>query len=158
SDLTLPGVPGVIIGHNDRIAWGITNAAPDVQDLYVERFDPVNPGRYLFRGRWEPASLVHEVIRVRGRRDPVVETVRLTRHGPILNDVVNGLDPFLALRWVALQPGTVFAGVLRLDRARTWEEFRRALRLWTDPAQNFVYADAAGNIGYQLPGRIPIRA
>ena len=155
---TLPGVPGVIIGHNDRIAWGITNAGPDVQDLYIERFDPANPGRYVFRGRWQPASTVREVIRVRGRRHPVVETVRLTRHGPVLNDVVNGLNTFLALRWDALRPGTVSTAVLRLDRAGTWQEFRGALRLWTGPAQNFVYADREGNIGYQLPGRIPIRA
>jgi penicillin amidase len=155
---TLPGIPGVIVGHNDRIAWGVTNAAPDVQDLYIERFDPADPGRYLFRGRWESASSVREVIGVRGRREPVMETVRLTRHGPILNDVVGGLDPFLALRWDALRPGTVSTAVLRLDRARTWDEFRGALRLWTGPAQNFVYADREGNIGYQLPGRIPVRA
>ena len=155
---TIPGVPGVLIGHNADVAWGVTNAAPDVQDLYIERFDPSDPTRYLYRGRWEPATVVRETIRVRGRPDPVAADVRITRHGPILNDVVDGLGSFLALRWTALDPGTIFASVLRLDRARTWREFRAALRLWTVPAQNFVYADRQGNIGYQLPGRIPIRA
>ncbi len=155
---TLPGVPGVIIGHNAEIAWGVTNAGPDVQDLYIERFDPADPTRYLYRGRWEPVALIREEIRVRGRRDPVVVPVRLTRHGPIINDVVEGLGAFLAFRWTALEPGTVSAAVLHLDRAHNWDEFRAALRLWTVPAQNFVYADRAGNIGYQLPGRIPIRA
>lgn len=155
---TLPGVPGVVIGHNADIAWGVTNAGPDVQDLYIERFHPHDPNRYLYRGRWEPARIVREEIRVRGRPDPVVETVRITRHGPVINDVVEGLGTFLAFRWTALEPGTISASLLRLDRARTWDEFRAALRLWTVPAQNFVYADRSGNIGYQLPGRIPVRA
>lgn len=155
---TLPGVPGVVIGHNADIAWGVTNAFPDVQDLYIEQFHPTDPARYLYRGRWEPARVIREAIGVRGRRDPVVETVRITRHGPIINDVVGGLGAFLALRWTALEPGTVTASLLGLDRARTWDEFRAALRLWTVPAQNFVYADRKDNIGYQLPGRIPIRA
>jgi penicillin amidase len=104
------------------------------------------------------ARTIREEIRVKGRPEPVVETVRLTRHGPIINDVVDGLDAFLALRWTALDPGTISASLLRLDRARTWNEFRDAIRLWTVPAQNFVYADRRGNIGYQLSGRIPIRA
>jgi penicillin amidase len=155
---TLPGVPGVVIGHNADIAWGVTNAFPDVQDLYIEQFHPTDPARYLYRGRWEPARVIRETIGVKGRRDPVVETVRITRHGPIINDVVGGLGTFLALRWTALEPGTTSASLLGLDRARTWDEFRAALRLWTVPAQNFVYADRKGNIGYQLPGRIPIRA
>ncbi len=155
---TLPGVPGVVIGHNADIAWGVTNAFPDVQDLYIEQFHPTDPARYLYRGRWEPARVIRETIGVRGRRDPVVETVRITRHGPIINDVVRGLGTFLALRWTALEPGTVTPSLLGLDRARTWDEFRAALRLWTVPAQNFVYADRKDNIGYQLPGRIPIRA
>jgi penicillin amidase len=155
---TLPGVPGVVIGHNADIAWGVTNAFPDVQDLYIERVHPTDPSRYLFRGRWEHARVLLEAIRVRGRRDPAVETVRITRHGPIINDVVEGLGAFLALRWTALEPGTISASLLHLNRARNWAEFRSALRLWTVPAQNFVYADRDGNIGYQLPGRIPIRA
>jgi penicillin amidase len=154
---TLPGSPGVVIGHNDRIAWGVTNAGPDVQDLYVEQFDPADPTRYRVNGGWAPATVVHERIRVRGRQ-PVAQTVRITRHGPILSDAIGGFGSPVALRWTALDPGTVAASVLRIDRARTWGEFREALRLWTVPAQNFVYADRQGNIGYQLAGRIPIRS
>ncbi len=155
---TFAGVPGVIVGHNESIAWGVTNASPHVQDLYIEQFNPDDPSRYLFKGRWESVRVVREEIRVKGRARPEVETVRITRHGPLLNGVVKGLGVFLALRWTALEPGQIVASVLRLDRAQTWEEFRDALRLWTVPAQNFVYADRTGTIGYQLPGRIPIRA
>jgi len=155
---TFPGTPGVIIGHNADIAWGVTNAGPDVMDLYVERFDGADPTRYEYRGQWERAQIVREVIKVRGRAEPVEETVRITRHGPIINNVEEGLHAFLALRWTGLDTSNVAASVLRIGRARNWNEFRDALRLWTVPAQNFVYADRQGNIGYQLPGRIPIRA
>jgi len=155
---TFPGTPGVIIGHNEQIAWGVTNAGPDVQDLYIERFHPTDPTRYLFRNRWEKATVIEERILVRGRRDPEVLPVRITRHGPILNGVVEGLPSFLALRWTALDRSMILSSVARLNRARDWQEFREALRYWTVPAQNFVYADRVGNIGYQLPGRIPIRA
>ncbi|MDQ7842550.1 MAG: penicillin acylase family protein [Armatimonadota bacterium] len=155
---TFPGTPGVVIGHNEHIAWGVTNAGPDVQDLYIERFHPADPTRYLFRGRWERAAVVEERIVVRGRREPEVLTVRITRHGPVLNAVVEGLPSFLALRWTALTPGKILSSLGRLNRARNWREFREALRDWTVPAQNFVYADREGNIGYQLPGRIPLRA
>lgn len=155
---TVPGAPGVIIGHNEQVAWGVTNAGPDVQDLYVERLNSADPTRYLYRGEWVPLTVVREEIRVKGRREPVIEVVRITRHGPVVNNVVDGLGAFLSMRWTALDPGTVFASVLRLDRSGTWEEFREALRLWSVPAQNFVYADRQGNIGYQLAGRIPTRA
>ncbi len=155
---TFPGTPGVVIGHNADIAWGVTNGGPDVQDLYMEQFDPADPTRYRYRDAWEPATLVREEIKVKGRAAPVVETVRITRHGPILNSVVDGLGAFLALRWTALEPGSLSTSIMRLNRAHTWSEFRAALRLWTVPAQNFVFADRQGNIGYQLPGRIPIRA
>ncbi len=154
---TFPGVPGVVIGHNEQIAWGVTNAGPDVMDLYMERFDPNDPTRYEYQGRWETAQIIREEIAVKGR-EPVVEHVRVTRHGPIINTIVEGLDAFLALRWTALEPSTVAASVLALGRARNWTAFRDALRLWSVPAQNFVYADRDGNIGYQLSGRIPVRA
>ena len=156
--VTFPGTPAVIIGHNNSIAWGFTNAGPDVQDLYIEQFHPRDPTRYLYRGQWEQATVVREEIRVKGRALPLIETVRITRHGPIINSVVDGLGAYLALRWTALDPGTVAVSIQRLNRARNWQEFREAVRLFTVPAQNLVYADRDGNIGYQLPGRIPIRA
>ncbi|HET6948465.1 MAG TPA: penicillin acylase family protein [bacterium] len=155
---TFPGTPGVIIGHNEQIAWGVTNAGPDVQDLYIERFHPDDPNRYLYSGAWETATVVEERVVVKGRRDPVALQVRITRHGPVLNGVVDGLPNFLAMRWTALDRSMILSSVGRLNRARTWQEFRDALRLWTVPSQNFIYADRQGNIGYQMPGRVPVRA
>jgi len=157
--------PGIIIGHNDRIAWGVTNLGPDVQDLFIERVNPENPNQYEYQGEWVDMEIVREEIAVAGEDEPVVVFARITRHGPIINDVVGGAEKEwsfgwqpLALSWTALQPGTLLKSVLLLDRARNWEEFREALSCWDVPSQNFVYADVEGNIGYQAPGRIPIRA
>jgi penicillin amidase len=154
---TFPGVPGVIIGHNRDIAWGVTNANPDVQDLFVERFHPNDPSRYLYRGTWVPATIIEEPIRVKGRAAPLIETVRVTRHGPILNNVVRGLGEYVALRWTALESSAIIEAVDALNRAASWEEFRGALRAWDAPAQNFVFAHRDGDIGYQFPGRVPVR-
>jgi penicillin amidase len=162
---SFPGVPGVIIGHNAHIAWGVTNVGPDVQDLFIERVNPQNPNQVEFQGQWEDVQTVREEIAVAGQEEPVVVMVRITRHGPIINDVIGGTEePWsfgwqpLALSWTALQPGTLMRSVLLLDRATNWEEFREALSYWDVPSQNFVYADVEGNIGYQMPGRVPIRA
>jgi penicillin amidase len=154
---SFPGVPGVIVGHNEDIAWGVTNVNPDVQDLYIEKLNPDNPDQYEYQGRWLNMEIIEEVIEVKGQ-DPVVETVRLTRHGPIITPVVEGLDQALAFRWTALEPNRMFDSLVRLDQASNWKEFRAALALWAAPSQNFVYADRDGNIGYQTPGLIPIRA
>ena len=157
--------PGVVIGHNDHIAWGVTNLGPDVQDLFIERVNPENPNQYEYKGEWLDMEIVREEIIVAGREEPVVMDVRITRHGPIINDVVGGMEGEwsfgwqpLAFSWTALQPGTLMRSLLLLDRATNWEEFREALSYWDVPSQNFVYADVEGNIGYQAPGRIPIRA
>ena len=154
---SVPGVPGVVAGHNRHIAWGITMSLADSQDLYVERVNPANPHQYEHRGRWEEASAVREEIRVKGRREPVVEEVVITRHGPILSPVLAGEERVLALRSAALDPGQPGA-VLALDRAAKWAEFRAALARWGVASLSFAYADADGNVGYQLAGRIPIRA
>lgn len=158
------GTPGVVIGHNDHIAWGVTNVNPDVQDLFIEKVNPENPNQYEYQGRWEDMQIVREEIRVAGQKEPVVVFARITRHGPIINDIVGGEEEDwsfgwqpLALSWTALQPGTLMRSILLLDKARNWEEFREALSYWDVPSQNFVYADGEGNIGYQTPGRIPIR-
>ena len=160
---SFPGVPGVIVGHNERIGWGVTNLGPDVQDLYVERVNPANPNQYEVNGKWVDFEIYREEIEVSGRGDPEVIEVRVSRHGPVLNEVMDDLPPLesdqvLALKWTALEPGEIFVAVLLLNQAQNWDEFRHALSYWHVPSQNFVYADVDGNIGYQAPGRIPIRA
>ena len=155
---TFPGVPGIVVGHNDRIAWGVTNTGPDVQDLFVEKINPQNPNQYEFQGKWEDMQVIDEPIKV---KNVVSETLRIqvTRHGPIMTPVLTGVTQPVALQWTALRDRSrLFESVLKLDHARNWDEFRAALRLWNVPSQNFVYADVDGNIGYQMPGNIPIRA
>jgi penicillin G amidase len=151
------GVPGVIIGHNDHIAWGVTNVGPDVQDLYIERVNPSNPNQYEYQGQWEDMEVITERILVNGG-EPVDLPVRITRHGPILNEVIDGESDVLAMRWTAMEPNAIFHAFMLLNRARDYDDFREALRYFDVPAQNFVYADVEGNIAYQMPGRIPIRA
>ena len=145
-------MPGVIVGHNDRIAWGVTNLHFDVQDLYMEKFNDAN-GQYLYQGHMEQARAERELVRVRGG-----ETVQfvnwVTRHGPLL--VAEGQDR-MALRWVAAEPGTFQFPFLDIDRARNWQEFTAALARYPGPGQNFVYADVDGNIGYHAAGKLPIR-
>ncbi len=156
--------PGVVLGHNARIAWGATNAYPDVQDLYIERINAANPNQYEINGQWADMEISHEEIKVAGADEPVSLTIRRTRHGPILNDVAYGAESDwafgwqpLALRWTALEGNRAAEAILQLNRAQNWDDFRAALSLWDAPSQNFVYADVDGNIGYQMPARIPIR-
>jgi penicillin amidase len=150
--VTVPGLPGVLIGHNERIAWSITSLEADVQDLYIEKLDPAS-GRYEFGGQVEQARVEREMIRVRGRA-PESTITYVTRHGPIF--VAEG-GRLLALRWTAFDSTGIQVPILDLDRARNWEEFRSALARFPGPATNYVYADVAGNIGYQAVGRLPIR-
>ena len=160
--ITLPGVPGVILGHNERIAWGATATIADTQDLYIERFDPNDPSRYQTPSGWEPAQVIRESIRVRFRRKPVEHVVRITRHGPLITDVLprEASHTSLALKWVAHQPGNWLRSIFALNRATDWASFKDALRDWHTPAINMVYADALGergHIAYRVAGRIPIR-
>ncbi len=154
---SFPGAPAVIIGHNQRIAWGVTNTGPDVQDLFIEKMNPQNPRQYEYQGKWLDAQVVKEEIKVKGEASRQLE-VLITRHGPIVTPVLKGVTDSLALRWTALDPGTLFKSVRLLDQAQNWDQFRAALSFWDVPSQNFVYADVDGNIGYQTPGKIPIRA
>ncbi|MDQ2976110.1 MAG: penicillin acylase family protein, partial [Acidobacteriota bacterium] len=158
--VTSPGLPGIVIGHNDRIAWGFTNVGPDVQDLYVEKFDPANPGRYLTPSGWREANIRHEEIKVRkGFMESTTDTVPLdvtvTRHGPI---VFEKDGKRYALRWTALDPklNNTDSSYL-MNRARNWKEFSTALNSFTAPTQNIVYADVDGHIGYHAAGVVPIR-
>ena len=152
-----PGVPGVIVGHNDRIAWGVTNVNPDVQDLYIEKPNPDNPHQFEYNGQWEDARVIHEEIRVKGAKEPVPFDIVITRHGPIISSVEKDVDIPLALRWTALDQTDEIAAVLGIDQARNWTEFEAALRHFMVPAQNFVYADVDGHIAYRANGLVPIR-
>ncbi|MBU0512938.1 MAG: penicillin acylase family protein [Chloroflexi bacterium] len=167
--VSFAGSPGVVVGHNERIAWGFTNVGPDVQDLYIEKINPDNPNQYEFQGEWVDMEIVVEQINVAGG-DPVEQTVRVTRHGPIITEVY-GLEEFsdeagidlpehfaISLRWTALEPTCTFCAIFDFNTAQNWDEFRSAAAKFEVPAQNLVYADVDGNIGYQMPGAIPIRA
>jgi penicillin amidase len=153
---TMPALPAVLIGHNQQIAWGITASMVDTQDLFVEKLNPDNPEEYRTPNGWEPLTVRKETIRIRGRSEPVVELIQESRHGPSLTPLLNGERRFLAVACPLLQVGSAVRGAIRLNRAQGWDEFRAALTDW-DVALNFVYADRAGNIGYQLSGRVPRR-
>ena len=170
SGFTFAGVPGVIIGHNADIAWGFTNLSPDVTDLYLEQ---IEGSTWIQDGEAKPLELRTETIKVRDGEDFALR-VRETEHGPLLSDVSTELSTVganaptdepgergngyaVALQWTALQPTTTADAVLALNRASNWDEFRAAASDFAVPAQNMVYADREGHIGYQAPGLVPIR-
>jgi penicillin amidase len=154
---SIPGVPGVVIGHNDRVAWSFTYAYADTQDLFVERQDPTDLRRYEYEGRMENATFVREVVEVKGRADPVIVEVTITRHGPILTPVLKDQKAQLALRWSALEGSRTVEAVLGMGRARDFTEFRAAAALFVGATLSACYADVDGHIGYQLVGRLPDR-
>src|SRR6185436_17637291 len=155
-----PGLPGVVIGQNEHIAWGFTNVGPDVQDVYVEKFNPDNPKQYQTPGGWQDVVVRHEQIKVRkafgsSEFDTIDYDVTVTRHGPI---IFEGDGKRYALRWTALDPTKNNAeSSFVLNRARNWKEFNTALESFTAPTQNIVYADVEGHIGYHAAGVVPIR-
>ena len=170
SGFSFAGVPGVVIGHNANIAWGFTNLGPDVSDFYLER---VIGDTYLRDGTWQPVTSRQEVIKVAGAADQSI-TVRSTVHGPVLSDVVDGIADAgsrapteqegdetetyaVSLAWTGLVPGRTADAILDLDLATDFDTFREAARSFAVPAQNLLYADKAGHIGYQAPGQVPIR-
>jgi penicillin amidase len=169
------GMPGVIIGHNQKVAWGFTNLGPDVADLYVEK---VTGDTYEYDGKHRPIAVRDEKITVAGG-DPVKLEIRSTAHGPIVSGLTGTAFPAIAsdypgfvgmaaptkpgtqyqlsLQWTALRPGHTASAIFALNAATDWNTFRAAAMLFDVPAQNLVYADVDGNIGYQAPGAIPIR-
>ena len=151
--ITLPGAPLVIIGHNDRIAWGFTNNGADVLDLYIETFNPENPDEYRVNGKWQKADVYDETIHVKGEPD-VHERLVVTRHGPVL---WNEGETSYAVKWTALEPGGLANSYNWLGRAKNWKQFRELMKMVWGPAQNAVYADVEGNIGYIMAARVPIR-
>jgi penicillin amidase len=153
---TVPGIPGVMIGHNRHVAWGQTVSCADMADLYIEKWDPERQA-CEFQGEWEPVQKVDEVIRVKGQPD-VVETVYITRHGPIMAGGPVGEGAPLALRWVALEPTHTMRAVREWNTAPDAAAFRAALRHYESISMNVSFADDQGNIGYVMTGKLPIRA
>ena len=153
-----PGVPAVIAGFNEHIAWGLTNVGPDVQDLYEVEFHEEESHKYYYEGDFKEAEVLKKERPVEDREKPKTLEVKVTHHGPVVSDIVE-LDRgrALSLRWTALDPTPEADMLLSLARAHNWEEFGEALENFKAPAQNFVYADREGNIGYRANGRFPIR-
>jgi len=150
---TLPGIPGIVIGHNDRIAWGVTNDGADVQDLFVETFNPANPMEYRVNGNWVAAQTRKEIINVHGRAAETLDVI-VTRHGPLMSQ--QGSTGF-ALKWTATEPGGLAHSYFGMQFAHDWNQFRESLRDAAGPGQNIVYADVDGHIGFIVAAKIPVR-
>jgi len=156
SGVTVPGVPLVIIGHNQYIAWGVTNSYLDVQDIYVEQVNWDNES-YFRKGEWKPFTFRKEIVKIRGEKEPRIMNIRWTEEGPMLNPFLLNCEMPVTLRWTIYEGDQTVYGLYLINRARNWTEFCQGVRLFENPSQNFVYADIAGNIGYYLSGKIPVR-
>lgn len=152
-----PALPGVAIGHNERVGWGFTIVQYDQVDLYIEKTDPENPNRYLYRGEWLDMKIEREEIKVKGQADPTEVELKFTRHGPVIwEDTAS--HRAVALRWSGAEPGTAgYLGSLAIDRVQNWDDFVEAMARWKLPSENIVYADVDGNIGWIPAGLMPIR-
>jgi penicillin amidase len=158
SGVIFAGIPGIILGHNEEIAWGVTNTGPDVQDLYIEKRNPTNKNQFLYNEKWEDAEVIKEPIKVKDQKT-IDYNVIVTRHGPIISEFAadSGKDTVLSLQWTALQPSNELEAILKMNRAKNWDEFETALENFQTPAQNFVFASNDGTIAYKANGKIPIR-
>lgn len=158
SGVTFPGVPGIVLGHNENIAWGATNVGPDVQDLYRETYN--DKGEYKTPAGWEKSVVRKEEIKIRlnplkPETEPLILDVEETRNGVVITDEVGQK---FALKWTARDPkNQEFEAFFLLNRARNWQEFQNALKTYGGATQNFVYADTSGNIGWIAAGKIPVR-
>ena len=154
-----PGAPGVIFGHNEHLAWGVTNACTDIQDLYIERVDPSRPGQYKTDTGWQEFQIHKEVFHVKGRETPVTLEVRGTRHGPVISDLIPDIEGLpISLRWTGSESGHTIHCIRSLIGANTCQEGESAFREWNTPALCLTFADTSGNISSLLVGRHPIRS
>lgn len=163
---TVPGVPFVIIGRNSKIAWGETNLTADVQDLFVERINPLNDNEYELNGNWLEMDIQIERINVKTNfpaflNDPIPSLewpVRRTRHGPLISDVLGQYGYPVALQWTALDSNdTTMESLRRINYATDWHTFKSSISMHIAPALNYIYADITGNIAYKAAGKIPVR-
>ena len=159
SGVIFAGIPGIILGHNDYIAWGVTNVNPDVQDLYIETVNPDNPYEFKYDGEWYTAEVRKEPIKVKGGEVVDFEVIT-TKHGPVISEVIMGDEEATAvfsMQWTALEPTRELQAVVGFNTSKNWAEFEKALEDFNAPAQNFVFADKEGNIAYKANGNVPIR-
>jgi penicillin G amidase len=157
SGVSIPSLPLVLVGHNDRLAWGMTLAYTDCEDLYAEEFDPATPGRYRYGDGWRQAELIPEPIEVKGRSEPHIEQVVVTHHGPVISDIVGHPERRLAVQSMALRPCPAVEGWRRLNLAAGWDDFVEAARLIEAPQLSVAYADVQGNTGLWVTGKVPQR-
>lgn len=159
SGVIFAGVPGIILGHNEDVAWGVTNVNPQVQDLYIEKQNPEDPYEFLYDGEYYKAQVRDEPIRVKDGETVDFEVI-VTKHGPVISELVFDEEPVgevFSMQWTALEPTRELQAVLGFNKSENWSDFDLALRDFMAPAQNFVFADTSGTIAYRANGNIPIR-
>lgn len=159
SGVIFAGIPGIILGHNEEVAWGVTNVGPDVQDLYIEKPNPENPYEFSYDGKWEKAEVRKYEIGVKDQ-EPVPYEVVVTRHGPVISNVLydeTNPEAVFSMQWTALEPTQELQAILEMNKSSNWEEFEAALEQFHAPAQNFVFAAKDGTIAYKANGRFPLR-
>ncbi len=157
--VTLPGVPGVVLGHNRNIAWGFTHGMVDDLDFYFEKINPVQANEYWHNGAWQQMEMIEEYIPIKGRL-PERFVIRATARGPVVNgihDAAQSDSLAVSFRWTGFEMTDELRAVQLLNRAKTWEDFLQAMRHFKVPNQNVIYADVAGNLGYYSCGLVPIR-
>lgn len=159
SGVIFAGIPGIILGHNEQVAWGVTNVGPDVQDLYMEKPNPENPYQFSYDGEWEDAEVRSYEILVKDQGSVPYEVV-VTRHGPIISDLLyedTDAEAVFSMQWTALEPTQELQAILEMNKSSNWDQFEEALEQFHAPAQNFVFAAKDGTIAYKANGRLPLR-
>ena len=153
---SIPGLPGLLLGHNENIAWGITLAFTDVEDVFVEKVDVANPDQYEYKGESREFEIIEETISVKGEEDHL-EKVQYTVHGPLIGSVMDQSGQAIALCSKSLHPNTILEGFFQINQAENWSEFSKGVEKIKAPQLNIVYSDIEGNIGLYISGRVPIR-
>ncbi|MCP2605117.1 penicillin acylase family protein [Candidatus Aminicenantes bacterium AH-873-B07] len=154
--VSIPGTPGIIIGHNDNIAWGMTYSYVDVQDLYLEKLDKKGQ-RYLYNKKWRNLKIYEEKIKIKGKKKPKIIKIKWTHRGPIISPWIYKSDIPISLKWTIYEGGRTPEAIYLINKAKNWKEFIKGASLFDSPSLNLTYADRNGNIGYYLTGKIPLR-
>jgi penicillin amidase len=153
--VAIPGEPSIVCGHNEHIAWGMTNVMVDDMDFYLEKVNPNNKMQYQFNGQWKNFTVVKEDIKIKGG-ETVSKEILFTHRGPVITDFKK-MDDVISMRWMGNEPSNELLTVYMLNRAKNWNDFTSAIRHFRSVSQNIVYADTSGNIGLYCAAGIPIR-